>query len=282
MEEKPNTQGNKSNWISDSKKNDDSIFKNKPQQEKKLSAPQKIHEQDAKRKQQEETEQSQNEQKQERPTKMDDPLTQQQEQSSPTHMPYEELLAMHQQLEQLYKESKENREELIGLLQRLQADFENFKKRTEKNAQEIRVFANTQLIKELLPVLDQFTLAKKHLHEYWNKIATGETSKSPTKSNGKNDQPIQEDKNSDGAKQWQPIIEGILYAIHEFESVLEKQGLQKMEALHQQFNPMHHEVLTTQESQEPPGTIIEVYQEGYLLHDKIIRHAKVKVSKGMG
>ena len=121
-----------------------------------------------------------------------------------------------------------------------QAEFENFKKRLEKDMEDYKVFANKDIIISLLPVLDSFESALKH------------------------------DTNNESLK----VIHNQLI------SILENHGLKKLNSLGQTFNPAYHEVLMSSESKKPENEIIEVYQEGYLLKDKVIRHAKVRVSKG--
>jgi len=63
-------------------------------------------------------------------------------------------------------------------------------------------------------------------------------------------------------------------------SILSKYRISKIDSLDKEFNPSHHEALLQQESDKEVGIIIEEYEKGYLYDDKIIRHAKVVVSKG--
>ena len=64
------------------------------------------------------------------------------------------------------------------------------------------------------------------------------------------------------------------------ENILSKYSITKINSLDKEFNPSYHEALLQQESDQKEGTIIEEYEKGYQYHDKIIRHAKVVVSKG--
>ena len=149
------------------------------------------------------------------------------------------------------KESKEEKKlqdkekeiaESTETLQRLQAEFENYKKRIEKESAEFRKYSNAKLITRLLPILDSFELALKNTKE-------------------------------EGFKKGIELIYSQLY------QTLEEQGLRKIEALNQKFDPYKHEVLLTEESGEDEDTIIEELQKGYMLNDAVLRHTKVKITK---
>jgi molecular chaperone GrpE len=76
------------------------------------------------------------------------------------------------------------------------------------------------------------------------------------------------------------LQKGIELAISGFNQVLSKEGVVKIDALHQPFNPDFHQALVVEESDEfEPETVIEVYQEGYMLKDRLLRPSMVKVSK---
>jgi molecular chaperone GrpE len=140
-------------------------------------------------------------------------------------------------------EKDEKIQELISLLQHLQADFENFRKRTEIEKQEYAKFACKEMILDLLPLLDNFELSLKH------------TSKN------------------------QEFVKGIELVYAQFLDILEKKGLKAISALGEKFNPEQHEALMQEESKKPSGTIIEEFQKGFSLNGKIIRPSKVKVAK---
>ena len=63
-------------------------------------------------------------------------------------------------------------------------------------------------------------------------------------------------------------------------NILTKYSIKKIDSIDEEFNPSFHEALLQKESNKKDGKIIEEYEKGYLYHDKIIRHAKVVVSKG--
>ncbi len=134
-------------------------------------------------------------------------------------------------------------EEYKELLQRVQADFENYKKRCEKEIAEQREYSNIKFVTKLLPVLDSFELALKHA-------------------------------NSTDSK----FVEGVKSIYAQLYSTLEQIGLRKIDALGRQFDPYMHEVLLVDEEGEY-GKVLEELQKGYMLKDAVIRHSKVKIGK---
>ena len=144
------------------------------------------------------------------------------------------------------KQLEDKVKELTDLLQRLQAEFENYKKRTEKDNQEYCKLANAQLVTKILPILDSFELALQN-------------------------QP------SDEANK--EFIKGIELIYSQFFDVLEKAGLKKIDAFGKKFDPYQHEVLLQRESEAEPNTIIDVLQKGYTFNGRLIRSAKVALSK---
>lgn len=136
------------------------------------------------------------------------------------------------------KENKETEKEkdLIKRLQMLQAEFENFRKRTDKEKHEIILNANASLITELLKVLDNFELSLKH--------------------------------NKD---------KGVKLIYDELNFILEKQGLKTIET-NGVFDPKFHEAIMQIEG-EKHGEILEEFQKGYVLNNKLLRASKVKISK---
>jgi len=128
--------------------------------------------------------------------------------------------------------------ELTDIAQRLQADFENYKKRSEKECKDYRCFAEADLIRHLLPILDSFELALKNHHD-----------------------------------------KGFEMIYAQFLTTLEKRGLRKINA-EGMFNPELHEVMLTDKIKEKKDhEILEELQSGYLLNNRVIRTAKVKVNK---
>lgn len=137
---------------------------------------------------------------------------------------------------------KEKITELTETLQRLQAEFENYKKRIDKEKEEFVKYTKADLILEILPTLDSFEMALKNA--------------------------------SDKKK----FIKGVELIFAQFYSLLESEGLRPIEALGKKLDPYKHEVLMKQESDKEEDTVLEELQKGYMLNDKILRPSKVKVS----
>jgi molecular chaperone GrpE len=137
------------------------------------------------------------------------------------------------------------RDELVDALQRLQAEFANFKKRTVRDQETFAVRANERLVKDLLPVLDDLgrALEAAEAHEE--------------------------------AK----LEEGVRLVHRQLADTLAKQGLAEIET-GGEFDPHVHEALLSQPSDAPEGTVIEVVQKGYRLGDLVLRPARVVVSGG--
>ncbi len=139
---------------------------------------------------------------------------------------------------------KELAEQYLAKWQRAQADFANYKKRTEQDKAEIAKFANADLIRSLLPAIDDFERALEN---------------------------IPEDVNSE----W---VEGIELIYRKLMAVLESQGLSIIEAEGKDFDPNFHQAVSHQEGEE--GKVIEELQKGYLLHDRLLRPTMVNVGNG--
>jgi molecular chaperone GrpE len=149
------------------------------------------------------------------------------------------------ELEQLKTENEEYYDKLL----RLKAEFENYKKRIQREFDSFRKYAAEDVVMELLPVLDNFERALSNVPEGVN----------------------------DGFRQGVEIIHRQLV------EALAKVGLSPMEAVGEKFDPNIHDAMTQVESAEhDEGTVVEEFLKGYRLFDKVIRHAKVAVSSGKG
>lgn len=125
---------------------------------------------------------------------------------------------------------------------RLMADFQNYKKRVEKEKSDLYSYANEKLATELLDVLDNFERALSH------------------------------DDSGDGFKEGMEMIFKQLYG------VLEKAGLAEIPALGEDFDPNFHNAVMTEETEEyESGKVSGVMQKGYTLNGKVIRPSMVKV-----
>jgi molecular chaperone GrpE len=133
---------------------------------------------------------------------------------------------------------------------RLQADFENSRKRQEKDRQDFIKFANEGIILELLNVLDDLERA----------VNLAES--------GHEDLPA--------------FLKGVEMILAHLYETLKVHGVKPIEALGVKFDPHYHEALMQVEDKDKPEhTVVEELQKGYLLNDKVIRTAKVKVSKNI-
>ena len=125
---------------------------------------------------------------------------------------------------------------------RLVAEFDNFKKRTQKEKDEIYSIAKIDVVMGLLPIIDNFERAEKFSH----------------------------DKN---------IEEGMALIKKQFTEFLKKTGVEEIEAEGKEFDPnLHNAVLHEDRDDVPENTVVEVLQKGYKLGDRVIRYAMVKVA----
>ncbi len=147
-------------------------------------------------------------------------------------------------LEQKTKEADEANDKYL----RTYADFENYRKRVQRDLADFRKYANEQLALELLSVVDHLGLALKHAAE------GGET--------------------NEGLRQ------GVELVYKQFRDVLEKFGIKPFNAEGEPFDPAKHDaVMQVPTSETADNTVVQVFQEGYLYYDKVLRHAKVGVAK---
>jgi len=134
--------------------------------------------------------------------------------------------------------------ELTETLQRVQAEFENYKKRCDAQNHEFMKYSNAQFVEKLLPIIDTFELALKH-----------------TDSDDKE------------------FVKGMELIYSQLISLFKHEGITKINVLGKQFDPRTHEALMQEDSDKKPGTVIEELQSGYIMHDRVLRHAKVKIVK---
>lgn len=130
---------------------------------------------------------------------------------------------------------------------RKQAEFENFRKRLNRDKEDGIAFANKQLLLDLVTIIDDFERA----------ILSAEES-----------------------RDFDSFHNGVALIEKQFTGMLERKwGLKRFDSVGEPFDPQKHEALTTEEvADHEESTVLEDYQKGYLLHDKVLRSAKVKVS----
>lgn len=137
--------------------------------------------------------------------------------------------------------------ELKDLLLRTQADFENYRKQTERRVDDMKKIAAKNILLQLLSVVDNLDLALR-AHQ------------------------------SDETKH--PLLEGVELIHAQLQNLLLNNGLVPIEALGKPYDPYAHEALMKVPNDAKENTVIEVYQQGYILNGLVLRHAKVKISSG--
>lgn len=153
------------------------------------------------------------------------------------------------QLKEDLSAAKSEAAETYERMLRVMAEFENYKKRAQRQMEENRKYANESLIKELLSVVDNLERA---IHA----------------SNG--------EKLEDSS-----VVEGVEMTLGEIMKLLKKYNVTPVDAHGKPFDPVYHEAVMQEESDAyPANTVITELQKGYLLHDRLIRPAMVVVSKG--
>ncbi|QGP92503.1 Protein GrpE [Neomoorella glycerini] len=156
-------------------------------------------------------------------------------------------------LTRLQAELAAKEEALAGLQQRylrLQADFDNYRKRTRREQEELTRLANARLIESLLPVLDNLERA----------LAA-----------------------APGAEK-QALETGVEMTLRHLKEILSQEGLMPVAALGQPFDPEVHEAVAREETPEPDkiNLVVEEFRRGYTLYGKLIRPAMVKVAVAAG
>ena len=145
------------------------------------------------------------------------------------------------------EEAQREVDQFRNLLQRVQADSVNYKRRVEEEREELQKRANANLVIRLLPVLDDFERAVQHIP------------------------------NDDAFRPW---LAGVELVYRNLRGILESFGVTQIEAIDKTFDPMEHESISyeiTEGNEE--GKVISVVREGYKLHGRVLRPAQVTVSK---
>ncbi len=158
----------------------------------------------------------------------------------------EQVLLSREEYEHLSSEARKAKE-LFEKCLRIQADFDNARKRLEREREEFIKFAQYNIIQDFLAVLDDFERAFSSAKE---------------------------------ARDIEKLIQGLEIIGKDIYSLLNKYGVEEIEAEGKAFNPEVHEALMQEERDDvPENTVVQVLQKGYKLHDKVLRPARVKVSR---
>jgi molecular chaperone GrpE len=139
---------------------------------------------------------------------------------------------------------EKERDDYLADLQRVAADFENYRKRAARDQESLVARAHERLVKELLPVLDDLERALEAAAEH------------------------------EEAK----LEDGVRLVHRELRDALAKEGLVEIET-NGRFDPHVHEALLSQPSEQDDGAILEVIQKGYSLGDRVLRPARVVISQ---
>ena len=152
-----------------------------------------------------------------------------------------------EELQRRIEELEQENSELKAQYLRKQAEFENFRKRMQKEKQESIKYANNNLLQDLVGIIDDFERAIK---------------------------------SSEESRDFETFHSGIQLIERQLVSMLEnKYGLKRMESEGEEFDPQQHEAIAMVESPDHEvQTVVEDYQKGYTIGDRVLRHAKVRVA----
>jgi molecular chaperone GrpE len=129
---------------------------------------------------------------------------------------------------------------------RSQAEFQNYRKRQDRERVDMRAMAAAETIKQILPIVDDLDRAFRQ---------------------------VPADMRSN------PWLDGFRLIERKFAQVLEQAGVSVIETVGKRFDPTFHESAADEESDQPHGTILEEYRKGYMLNDKVLRPAMVKIAR---
>lgn len=161
-----------------------------------------------------------------------------------------EQLSPEEQLRRQLAEKTKEAAEFFDKWLRLRAEFENFKKRMQKEKADLLKFGNESLLRALLPVLDNLTRALDHGKEKGGQASS--------------------------------LLEGVELIHKQFINILEKFGVKPVSAVGELFDPEKHEAIAQEESDQEPNKVIGEVEKGYLYHERLLRPAKVIVAKPKG
>lgn len=154
--------------------------------------------------------------------------------------------AREQELEEEAEQLRTEKDKMFDQLARIQAEYDNFKKRTQKEKQASQKYKAQELVSALLPVIDNFERALKT-------------------------------QVSDDAA---GFVEGMEMVYRQLLEALKNEGVSEIESVGKEFDPnMHHAVMQAEDENYDSNIIVEELQKGYILKDKVIRPAMVKVNK---
>jgi molecular chaperone GrpE len=161
---------------------------------------------------------------------------------APLDAPKDPVAELEQKLAAAEKDAKDNKDRWL----RAAADLENTRKRTKRELEDAKFEMKGKVLKEMLPVVDNLERAIEH---------------------------------AGGGGDKNPIVEGVQLVLRQFTTAFERLEVTAIDALNQPFDPNLHEAISQQESDQPPGTVIQVLQRGYRSGERLLRPALVVVAK---
>jgi molecular chaperone GrpE len=142
--------------------------------------------------------------------------------------------------------AEQERDQFLGLLQRTRADFENYEKRVLRDLAQERRYMHGGLARELLPVLDNLERAIQAAHH---------------------------------AGEQGPLVQGVGMVQGQLLDALKRHGITIIDAVGQPFNPTLHEAVMQQQAPDKTaGTVLQVVERGFKIHDRVLRPAKVIIA----
>jgi molecular chaperone GrpE len=146
------------------------------------------------------------------------------------------------------QQKQEEYQELYDKHLRLYSEFENFRRRSRKETADAKEKGRSDMVLAVLPVIDDFERALSSINE---------------------------------STESKEVYEGVELIYNKFKNILNEQGLQEMQPVGETFDPDYHEAMTKMQapSEDQKGKVIDVVEKGYLLNDRIVRHAKVVVGE---
>ncbi len=155
----------------------------------------------------------------------------------------DETVQLRNELTQALSDTKVHQEQYLRTL----ADMENLRKRTQREKEELAKFANENILREILPVIDNLERAVEHAEQA---------------------------ESNDG------LFEGVQMTLTQFSQLLGKFGVEPVKAVGQIFDPAYHQAMGQMESEEHPvNTVVQQMQKGYQLNERLLRPAFVMLAK---
>jgi molecular chaperone GrpE len=151
-----------------------------------------------------------------------------------------------QELQELLEQERRRSEDYLTRLQYLQADFDNLRKRCDRQIQQVSQYSTERLVIQLLEVVDELELAVK---------------------------------NAENAKSAQTLTEGVQMTLKRLRKVLEQEGVTPIESINKPFDPTKHSAIAAEEREDVEGcVVVDEIRKGYMMKEKVIRPSVVKVA----